>query len=174
MWYVWNSFITGHFVSFLQQKKFPQVKMCKLCKIETFGVGGGRSGGRKTNCNCKLVSFQVFFLFCFVCYSFCSRTQEPSRGVCLWTLYFANPAEPLLGCQPLGNTRLSFKLYLNICWALRSDPFLVLFSTEAVSLTWTTYLTTGRSGAGTCGTVSKDLLDLSIKQTPCLKLFSCF
>lgn len=26
----WNNFITGHFVSSLQKRKFPQVKMCKL------------------------------------------------------------------------------------------------------------------------------------------------
>lgn len=120
----------------------------------------------KTNYSCSYCSFVPSL----------AEQRNPS-GVCL-TLPPANQNQGrfswALLLPLLANTEFSFKLWLKPCWGRGPGPFLMSFSHGGASLTSAGSPWLEVSRTGTYGTISKDLWDLSIKQTRLLKLFGCF
>lgn len=147
--------------------------MCKLyAKLRHLKEKGKRA---------EVITIAVAVFLCFQ--AFCCTSLSWTKELKCLSVDSANQKQVSCcrGCPGLCllalllNTKLSFKLQLNICWRLGPDPFLMSSSHEGASLNLdNSFLSISKSRTEICGTVSKDLLDLSIKQTGLLKLFSCF
>lgn len=105
--------------------------------------------------------------------SFLGCTKEPERSLC-----DCASCKPNQGRFPwallLANPQFSVKLWLKPCWGQGPGFFLVSFSHGGAALPSAASPWLGVSGTGTSGTLSKDLRDLSTKQTRLLKLFGSF